>query len=190
MAELSEIGIEMRMTLANIITLARLALIPPILALLLGKARPAAFALLVVFLAGDLVDGALARARGEVTSLGKVLDPLADKLLAAGVMAAFAALGVLPWLAFALLAFQQLALLVGSLVLARRGGGELPGARALGKAAAAAISLGLILTFFEVPGYRELIYLGIALSYLAGIDYLRLGLTLARRGSSPPPARG
>ncbi|MFQ6089821.1 MAG: CDP-alcohol phosphatidyltransferase family protein, partial [Candidatus Bipolaricaulia bacterium] len=81
------------MTLANIITSARLALIPVIIALLLGGATAAAFALFLLFLIGDLADGALARARREVTETGKLLDPLADKLLSAGLLATFAALG-------------------------------------------------------------------------------------------------
>jgi cardiolipin synthase len=167
------------MTLANVVTSARLALIPVIIALLLGGEEMAAFGLFLIFLIGDLVDGALARARREITEIGKLLDPLADKLLAAGLLAAFAALGRISWLAFALLAAQQLALLGGTVLLCRRG--ALPGAKALGKAAAAVLSLGLALAFFAAPSYLEIIYLGIALSYLAGIDYLRL---------VRPPTRG
>ena len=161
-----------KMTLANIITSARLALIPAILTLLLVGDTTAAFALFLISLISDLADGALARARREITEIGKLLDPLADKLLTAGLLAAFATLERISWLAFALLAVQQLGLLSGTLLLARRG--ALPGAKVLGKAAAAVISLALALAFFAVPGYWEIIYLGIALSYLAGIDYLRL----------------
>ncbi|MFQ6033432.1 MAG: CDP-alcohol phosphatidyltransferase family protein [Candidatus Bipolaricaulia bacterium] len=166
------------MTLANIITSARLALIPVIIALLLGGATAAAFALFLLFLIGDLADGVIARARREVTETGKLLDPLADKLLSAGLLATFAALGKISWLAFALLVLQQFGLLGGTVLLARRG--ALPGAKVLGKAAAAVISLGLALAIFAVPGYSPVIYLGIALSYLAGIDYLRLARRRAR----------
>lgn len=161
-----------KMTLANIITSARLVLIPGIITLLLRGATMAAFALFLLSLISDLADGALARARREITEMGKLLDPLADKLLTAGLLAAFASRGRLSWLAFALMAIQQLGLLGGTILLARRG--TLPGAKFLGKAAAAVISLGLALAFLAVPGYWGIIYLGIALSYLAGIDYLRL----------------
>jgi cardiolipin synthase len=168
------------MTLANIITLARLGLVPVIIALLLGGATVAAFILFLIFLLGDLADGALARARRETTALGEFLDPLADKLLAAGLLATFAALGRLSWLGFALLTIPQLALLVGTVSLTRRRV-KLFAAKAWGKAAATALSLGLALAFFAVPGYWELIYLGILLSYLAGLDYLRLSLQKAKR---------
>jgi len=176
------------MTLANVITLVRLGLIPLILALLLSGREVWAFSLLLAFLIGDLVDGALARARGEVTPLGEFLDPLADKLLAAGLLAAFAALGRLPWLGFALLGGLQLVFLLGTAFLARHRR-RIIKARPLGKAAATAISLGLVWAFFPFPGSRELIYLGIFLSYLAGLDYLRLALGVAparARGRTPP----
>jgi len=159
------------MTLANLVTLLRLALVPLILALVLWDMRWPAFALFALALLGDVVDGALARVRHEVTDLGKLLDPLADKLLSAGLLAAFAAIGRLSWLAFALLGFQQLALLAGAISLARRGR-RLIGARSLGKAAAALLALGLTLTFFAVPGYWAVVYLSIALAYAAGVDYL------------------
>ncbi|MCR4404103.1 MAG: CDP-alcohol phosphatidyltransferase family protein [Candidatus Acetothermia bacterium] len=167
------------MTLANIITLARLALIPAIIALLLTGRTIAAFALFLTFLIGDLADGALARARRETTALGEFLDPLADKLLAAGLLAAFAAQGRLSWLAFALLAVPQLALLGGAAFLSRRRLRIFP-AKAWGKAAATVLAVGLAMTFSALPGYWAVIYLGIFLSYLAGLDYLRLLLRPAK----------
>ncbi len=173
------------MTLANIITIGRLGLIPLILALLLSGRAVWAFGLLLAFLLGDLADGALARARREITSLGEFLDPLADKLLAAGLLVAFAALGQLSWLPFILLAIPQLGLLGGAVFLARRGG-KVISARPLGKGAAAVLALGLALAFFQLRGSGELIYLGIFLSYLAGLDYLRL--ILRARGGTPPAA--
>lgn len=166
------------MTLANIITSARLALIPAVIFLLLGGATTTAFTLFLIFLIGDLADGVIARARREVTETGKLLDPLADKLFSTGLLAVFAALGRISWLAPALLGLQQLGLLSGTVLLCRRG--ALPGAKAPGKAAAATISLGLALAFFALPGYRTIIYLGIALSYLAGIAYLHLARCRAR----------
>ena len=70
------------LTLPNLITLARLACLPVFLWLLFGKEdRAAAAALLAVLGITDWVDGYLARRLGQVSELGKILDPVADRLL-------------------------------------------------------------------------------------------------------------
>lgn len=161
------------MTLANAITLIRLGLIPLLITLLLLDQREVTLALLIVILVGDLADGALARWRGEVTALGKALDPLVDKLLFASLIATLAWQGTLPWIAFGLLAFQQLALLSGALVL-RAQGRSMIAARPLGKGASAVLGLSVILILWG-SGFRplglDLLYAGIGLSYLAAADY-------------------
>lgn len=70
------------LTVANLITLARLACIPVFLVLLFGvDSRLAAGVLLGVLGATDWVDGWAARRLGQVSDIGKVLDPAADRLL-------------------------------------------------------------------------------------------------------------
>ena len=70
------------LTLPNVITLVRLAAIPVFLWLLFGREhRAAAAVLLGVLGATDWVDGFVARRYDQVTELGKVLDPVADRLL-------------------------------------------------------------------------------------------------------------
>jgi cardiolipin synthase (CMP-forming) len=70
------------LTLPNLITLARLACLPVFLWLLFGKEdRAAAAALLALLGITDWVDGYVARHLGQVSELGKILDPVADRLL-------------------------------------------------------------------------------------------------------------
>jgi cardiolipin synthase len=70
------------LTLPNAITLARLACLPVFLWLLFGQDDRAAAAWLLAALGiTDWVDGYLARHLGQVSELGKVLDPVADRLL-------------------------------------------------------------------------------------------------------------
>jgi cardiolipin synthase len=70
------------LTLPNLITVARLACLPVFLWLLFGKEdRAAAAALLALLGITDWVDGYLARRLGQVSELGKILDPVADRLL-------------------------------------------------------------------------------------------------------------
>ena len=71
-------------TLPNILTLSRIALTPVIALLPFIQGWLPKVIALIVFLAAalsDILDGKLARDRGEITDLGKMLDPLADKLL-------------------------------------------------------------------------------------------------------------
>lgn len=175
------------MTIANGITILRLALIPLVIIFLFLDYRFISFAFLLVVLVGDLVDGAIARQRKEVTDLGKLLDPLTDKLLFASLLISFAVLKDLSWLAFILLAVQQLGLLAGTIFFRFYQKNDfIQEARGLGKAASTILSIGIILTFLKVPFYREVIYFGIALSYLAGIDYLLMALK-SRKSKSPKP---
>jgi cardiolipin synthase len=71
----------MNLTTANQLTIARMALIPAFVILLLYEYR--GWALVTFFTAGltDLLDGLAARLTGEKTTLGAWLDPMADKLL-------------------------------------------------------------------------------------------------------------
>jgi len=91
--------------LANIITIARILLIPVFLVLLLsGIPEPygdiAAAVVFILAAATDKLDGYVARRNEQITTLGQFLDPLADKLLIAAALIALVSQGrVAAWLA-------------------------------------------------------------------------------------------
>ncbi len=106
------------MNLANRITLARVVLIPIFLVVLLGEApsswavpdwwrliQPWLAALIFIALAAsDAVDGYIARSRNQVTTFGKFIDPLADKLLVTAALVALVDLERLPsWIALVII---------------------------------------------------------------------------------------
>lgn len=75
------------MNLPNALTVARIALTPPVALLPFVESATARLAAFVLFVAAgltDYFDGQLARSRRDETDLGKILDPLADKLLLVG----------------------------------------------------------------------------------------------------------
>ena len=86
-------------TLPNLITLVRLALVPLTLYLILEGHTLAAFWLFLLAGVSDAVDGIIARLWQVQSDLGAMLDPLADKALLVGVYIVMALVGILPdWL--------------------------------------------------------------------------------------------
>ena len=89
--------------IANIITVARILLAPVFIWLLLadggrlGPIRYVAAALFVFAIVTDSVDGFLARRQNLVTDFGKIVDPIADKILTGGALVALSILGELWW---------------------------------------------------------------------------------------------
>lgn len=87
-------------TLPNIITIARILLIPVVAFLLLDHDNRLAFAVFMAAAVGDWLDGFLARRLNQMSQLGAVLDPIADKMTMMIVAILMAAQGLLPtWLA-------------------------------------------------------------------------------------------
>ena len=103
-------------TLPNIISFARLCVVPLAIWLVLHQRFAAAFACFVAAGISDAIDGWLARRRGG-TALGAVLDPLADKALMIGMFVTLAATKQLPdWLAI-LVVFRDLVIVGGVALL-------------------------------------------------------------------------
>jgi cardiolipin synthase len=104
---------------ANLLTLGRLASTPPLLLLLADGSYASAFYLFLAAAASDALDGFLAKRFTGVTTVGAVLDPVADKLLMTGLLGTLAWLGVLPLWLFVLTLVRDLLIAAGVIVLRR-----------------------------------------------------------------------
>ncbi|HET6360776.1 MAG TPA: CDP-alcohol phosphatidyltransferase family protein [Gemmatimonadota bacterium] len=111
------------LTLPNALSFARMAALPPVLYLLhRGDPQSDRWALAILLFAGatDLLDGWLARRRGSVSASGKVVDPLADKVLIGGLVIYLALAREFPmWLLLAIVA-RDVALMAGAWLFFRR----------------------------------------------------------------------
>jgi cardiolipin synthase len=86
------------LTVPNALSAFRILLIPAFVVLLADEdTRLAGFLLAGVVLSTDWVDGVIARRTGQVTELGKLLDPLADRLAMAAAIITFAVTELIPW---------------------------------------------------------------------------------------------
>ncbi len=113
--------------LPNVITVVRILLAPLFVWMLLaddgkdGWLRWAAAALFILAIATDGVDGAIARRRNLVTELGKLLDPIADKILTGGALIALSILGELPWWVTIVILVREVGITVYRFVVIRQG---------------------------------------------------------------------
>lgn len=184
----------------NVITGARIVATPFFIWMLLadhghmGPLRWAAAVFFVVAIATDAWDGYIARSRGLVTDLGKLLDPIADKFLTGGALVGLSILGELPWWVTILVLIREIGITVHRLFEART---VVVAAAWMGKLKTVAQSVAIALALFPFAtllagsGFSEwviwlnIITMSIAvfLTIASGIDYVVNFLRLQRRSS-------
>lgn len=182
------------LTLPNVLTVLRIMLVPVLVVALLGNTPAGDVLAAVVFAAAsltDFVDGWLARARDSVTTFGKLMDPLADKLLVVAALISLVSLGRLPaWVAMVIIA-RELAVTV--LRLGATQAGVVIAASPLGKAKTC-LQIAAILALIASAGrplwVMLLVYLTVLVTVISGLDYffgLRRRLGEAHAPAKPQP---
>jgi len=158
----------------NILSLLRATLVVPLTLALHEGSAPLAGTLLAVALLTDLLDGQIARRLGQTTDLGRILDPLADKLLVGGGLLALAATGRVP-MELAIVVLLRDAALVGAAWIRMRGGAPVPSASPAGKVAFALLGIYLAGAAVGVRWFPWVAPLVGTVYVLAGVAYaLRL----------------
>lgn len=185
------------LTLPNLISFVRLLGVPLFLYLLLVvHADVAAIVVLAVGGTTDWVDGWIARRLGQVSRLGELLDPLADRLYILATLLGFTARDVVPWQFTAALLAREL-LLLGSLAVLRRYGYGPPPVHYVGKTATFLLlaAFPVLLLAAAVPGAATvagaigwgLAWWGLVLYWVAGALYVvqaRQLVTTVRAGGA------
>ncbi|HEX8715232.1 MAG TPA: CDP-diacylglycerol--glycerol-3-phosphate 3-phosphatidyltransferase [Solirubrobacteraceae bacterium] len=189
------------LNLPNVLTVLRIMLVPVLVVALLGNTPAGDVLAAVVFALAsltDFIDGYLARARGSVTNFGKLMDPLADKLLIVAALIALVSLQRLPaWIAMVIIT-RELAVTVLRMSATAQFG-VVAGANMLGKVKTC-LQIAAILAVIAVHGeplwVATLLYLTVAVTVLSGLDYFfdlrrRIAQAQARAATQPKsPARG
>lgn len=172
----------------NLVTMGRVALIPLILFFIDNFSPLRTFIAAVLYLvsaATDALDGYLARSRGQVSVLGKFLDPLADKLIVTAVLVVMVSLGRVPaWIVVIMIArdlavngLRSVASAEG-LVISASDGGKV-------KTALQLVALMFLLVHFRYPvlgmdisidyhvAGMGVLYVSLVMSVMSGVDYVR-----------------
>jgi CDP-diacylglycerol--glycerol-3-phosphate 3-phosphatidyltransferase len=181
------------LNLPNVLTVVRIMLVPVLVVALLGNTREGDVLAAVVFsLASltDFVDGYLARARGSITTFGKLMDPLADKLLIVAALISLVSLHRLPaWIAMVIIT-RELAVTV--LRLGATQAGVVMAASMFGKVKTC-LQIAAILAVIAVHGHSAavsaLLYTTAAVTVLSGLDYF-FGLRRRLQQAQAPGAGG
>jgi len=182
------------LTVPNLISLARLLLVP-VFALLIARGEDGwAIAVLAVSGASDWLDGVLARRLGQVSRLGQMLDPAADRLFILVTLVGLAWREVVPWWLVAVLVLRDVVLAVMLLVLARAGYAPLP-VHLAGKAGTFALLYAFPLLLIAewdswvgvvagVAGWAFALW-GLALYWFSALVYLAQARQLLRDAAEP-----
>ncbi|MDN4473636.1 CDP-diacylglycerol--glycerol-3-phosphate 3-phosphatidyltransferase [Demequina zhanjiangensis] len=182
--------------LPNVLTVLRLIGVPVmVVALLLDAGEQGAWrwAALVIFLAAaatDYLDGYLARRWEVVSDFGKLADPIADKALVLAALGTLIATDGLPWWPVAIIAFREVYVTVGRLlvahdvVIAASPGGKL---KTVLQIASIALYLWPAAPTWMLTTAWVLLLAATAVALYSGIDY---GIKIARARREHPPQPG
>ena len=171
------------MNLPNLITVARILLAPLFVWVLLqypatgAHERWIAVALFVLASATDGVDGALARKRNQVTDLGKLLDPIADKVLIGGALITLSIMGQIEFWITATILVREIGITIYRLavikdrVIAASGGGKL---KTVLQSVAVGFYLSPLAGYLAVIGTVQYVFLlaALAITIVSGLQYL------------------
>ncbi|MGI8558832.1 MAG: CDP-diacylglycerol--glycerol-3-phosphate 3-phosphatidyltransferase [Solirubrobacteraceae bacterium] len=182
----------------NLLTVVRILLVPVLVVALLAESSDGDVFAAVVFAAAsltDFVDGYLARSMGSETTFGKLMDPLADKLLVIAALVSLVSLHRLQaWVAMVIIARE---FAVTALRMSATQQGVVMGASMLGKIKTC-VQIAAIMAVIAVhsrPVWVEtLVYATVLVTVVSGLDYFfglrrRLDAAAAAGGSQTDPAR-
>ena len=168
------------LNVANILTMARLALVPVFLFSLFEAGgfdttwRLIAFGIFAVASFTDHIDGTLARKHGLITDFGKIADPIADKALTGSALVGLSILDVLPWWITITIAVREVGITLLRFWVIRYG--VIPASRGgKAKTLAQVVAIGLfVLPQNDVLGLIAWVIMAVALvlTIVTGIDYV------------------
>ena len=113
-------------TVPNVLSMVRLLMVPVFLVLIIAGEDGYALLVLVISSATDFLDGVIARRFNQISRLGQLLDPAADRLFIFAALIGLAMRGVIPWWLFAVIIARDVMLLIFGIVAANFGYGPLP----------------------------------------------------------------
>ena len=179
------------LTVPNFISLLRILSIPLIAYLVANRHLIISLVVMLISALSDGVDGIIARRFNQVSKLGQILDPVADRLLILCSILALSIASILPWWLLVLVGARDVLMGLLVLALAEHDYGPLP-VHFAGKTGTAVLMLAIpalifadvgtsaFFRFFHLVALAAVIW-GVGLYWLAGLIYARQGIGLLRQ---------
>lgn len=154
----------------NALTLLRILLLPVVVwRFVIGDATGALIAYMAAMLT-DALDGIIARKTNQITALGKLLDPIADKLSLVTLLGLFVSSGEIPLWVLAIILFKEVMMVIGGGVALKHG--IVVYALPIGKVTTVTFVLSMVARFMSVlPLADVLLWISVALSMVALVWY-------------------
>nr|WP_204314175.1 CDP-alcohol phosphatidyltransferase family protein [Bifidobacterium avesanii] len=189
-------------TVPNAISLLRIISIPVFAVLVARREMVWALVVLAISALSDGLDGTLARKFNQVSKIGQILDPVADRLLIFCSVVALGVAGIIPWWVLIIVGARDLVMAIEILMLAQHDYGPLP-VHFVGKAGTAMLMMTIptfIIAEMWAGPFTLALHLicmagmiwGVVLYWMAGVLYLRQGWDLIhaeRAARQAQPAR-
>jgi len=161
----------LRLNLPNLLTSLRFVLIPVYIGIFVSGHMIPAFLVVVAAGVTDVLDGYIARKYGQVTTVGEMLDPLADKLMLITVILSLLLTGHISWWAAGAMFLRDLGMIAGGLLTHFRGKRTVP-ANWMGKLTTVMFYFAIMFIFFQAPFAHTYLWIVIAFSFVTSFVYL------------------
>jgi cardiolipin synthase len=159
------------LNLPNVLTISRFVLIPVYLFVFFEGSSKVAFFILLLAGLTDILDGYLARSRKQVTPIGSMLDPLADKTMMIAVILSLLFTYRIPWQAAAAMFIRDAGMIIGSAFFHFRGKKTVP-ANVMGKITTVLYYIAILFIVFDFPFAIRYLWFVIAFSFLTSVIYI------------------
>lgn len=168
---MEEIKKDKILNIPNVLTLVRIVLLPVIAWRFRLGDRVGALVVYVLAMITDALDGIIARKTGQITALGKLLDPLADKLALILLLWLFWSEGEIPFWALLVILAKEAMLIIGSGAALRMG--VVVAALPIGKVTTVSFIASMIVRFLNLKRLADiLLYLSVMLALSALVWYI------------------
>lgn len=161
------------MTIPNIITFGRILLVPLFLYVFWVNPQDITLSMIILIIAGlsDMLDGYLARKLNAVSNLGKIIDPIADKLIMIAALVSLMMIGHMPSWIVALVIIKEVVMLLGGSFLLLKKRRDLA-ANIFGKLGTFLLFMAIFSQAFIFPGRSIITVLAGISAVVALINYI------------------